>query len=88
MSLIEKVEKLIEVQHIREEINEFCRNQYKAKVKSQHGLGWNRYDGFSIISKEKIEVKYSYGYADYEYDDSFIINLVEFDRDLKIEEVL
>lgn len=88
MGLVEKVEKLIEVQEIREDIGKFCREQYKIKICSQKTIGWNRYEGFEIISKNLLRINYSYGYDDYEYNDDFTIDLIEFDRDSKIENIV
>ena len=92
MSLSEKVKRLIEVESIRLEIDEFCREEYNSRFKQNTNpspySGWNSYVGFDIMSNFQLKVNYSYGSGDYEFSDGFIIDIRDFDRDSKIVEII
>lgn len=92
MSLTEKVKKLIEVESIRLEIDEFCRQEYNKQFKQNTNpspySGWHSYRGFDIMSTKQLRVNYAYGSGDYDFSGSFVVDLLEFDRDSKIEEII
>lgn len=90
MSLKEKVKKLIEVEGIRLELEDFCRQEYNKRFnKNVSTTGtWHYYKNFDIMSITEIRVNYAYGSGDYEFDGNFVINLTEFDRDSKIENII
>lgn len=92
MSLTEKVKKLIEVESIRLEIDEFCRQEYNKQFKQNTNpspySGWYSYKGFDIMSTKQLRVNYAYGSGDYEFSGNFVVDLIEFDRDSKIGEII
>lgn len=92
MSLTEKVKKLIEVESIRLEIDEFCRQEYNKQFKQNTNpspySGWHYYKGFHIMSTTQLRVDYVYGYGHFESSGNFVVDLLEFDRNSKIEEII
>ena len=74
-------------------IQDYCRNDFYAsetyqKNNSVHVGTWASYDDYEIVSETKLKVKYKYGYGDYEYYDSYIINLTDEHRDKIIKNIL
>jgi hypothetical protein len=74
-------------------IEDYCRNDFYAseiyqKNNSVHVGTWASYDDYDIVDETKLKVRYKYGYGDYEYNDSYIINLTNEYRDKIITDVL
>lgn len=79
-------------EHIKT-IQDYCRNDFYVseiyqKNKSVHSGTWCSYDDYEVVSETKLKVKYKYGYGDYEYHDSYIINLTDEHRDKIITNIL
>ncbi len=93
MNIQESIRAIMSVSIHTKFVAEFARSKYDEKFPSKritgnYNQGWNSYKGYTIISDSKIEVKYSYGYGDIEYDDSFTIDLTPEIRDNKIDEII
>lgn len=58
-------------------LTEFARAAYNEKFKDikTDWRSFHHYNDFEVLSVDKIKVLYGYGAGDYEYDDSFIIEI-------------
>lgn len=93
VNIQESIRAIMSVSKHQKLLSDFARSKYDEKFPSKritgnYNQGWHSYKGFVIISDSKIEVKYSYGYGDVEYDDSFTIDLISEIRDNKIDEII
>lgn len=76
-------------------IEDYCRDDFYAseiyqKKKSVHTGEWCSYHTYEIVDEKRLKVFYKYGYAEenYEYTNSYIINLSNEYRDNVISNIL
>lgn len=91
MNIIEAVNKVLEANVANDFLNEFARNKFRElhPREATQSFKWSSYDGFKIIDKKTIEIRYSEGIAgsEIEYHDKYIIDISDEIRDLKIDEI-
>lgn len=88
--LQKSVKNLISVKEDNRRLDDFAKARYDEKFPrdpKKFDQGWHHYDDFKIINENILRVKYKHGFADYEYDDSFDVDLIPYYRDEKLEEI-
>jgi len=58
-------------------LDEFAREKYDerfANLKKEFGT-FHGYKDYKVLSENKLEIRYIYGYSDIEYDDFFIVEI-------------
>ncbi len=71
------IEQLKSTEIYRSLVDNFAHQKFEERFENdtiQRGA-WRSYRGFKIISDTKIEIEFSYGGGDIEFDDSFIVDL-------------
>lgn len=73
----ESVKALHAVSDQQEKVGRFCRVKYDEKFPPSNNpnSGWHCYEGFRVLTETQLEINYSYGGGDMEFDDSFIVDL-------------
>ena len=95
MNLIESelqksVKNLISVKEDRKRLDDFAKARYDENFPidpKKFDRGWHYYDSCQIINETTLRVKYKHGFGDYEYDDSFDVDLIPYYRDEKLEKI-
>lgn len=88
--LQKSVRNLISVKEDRKKLNDFAKARYDEKFPrdlKKFDQGWHHYDRFAIIDENTISVEYKYGAGDYEYNESFDVDLIPYYRDEKLEKI-
>jgi hypothetical protein len=88
--LQKSVRNLISVKEDRKKLNDFAKARYDEKFPrnaKKIDQGWHHYDRFVIIDENTITVEYKYGVGDYEYNESFDVDLIAYYRDEKLEKI-
>lgn len=88
MNLADSIKIVMESEKSRKFILKFAKQKYNEKFPDYPKDGWRSFNTFKILSKDVIEISYRFGYGDYEYEDSFEINVSDEIRDEKIESIL
>jgi predicted Ser/Thr protein kinase len=94
MNLIESelqksVKNLISVKKDREKLIDFAKARYDEKFPNtiKFYQGWHHYDSYQIIDEITLRVKYKHGFGDYEYNESFDVDMRPYYRDQKLEKL-
>jgi len=88
--LQKSIKNLIRVKDDRAKVDDFARERYYEKfpIKERNFDGsWHRYKDFRIINESTLRVNYRHGFADYEYDDSFDVDMTAYYRDEKLKKI-
>lgn len=88
--LQKSIKNLIQVKNDRVKIDDFARERYSEKfpLKERKFDGsWMRYRDFTIINENTLRINYRHGFEDYEYDDSFDVDMIPYYRDEKLKEI-
>ena len=81
------VRKLISVKEDRKRLVDFAKSRYDENFPrdpKKFDQGWHHYDSYQIINETTLRVKYKHGFGDYEYYDSFDVDLIPYYRDEKL----
>lgn len=75
--LLEAIKVVASAKPFNDTLNKFAREKYNEKFKDTPTPynAFHFYSGFIIINKNTLEVKYTYGAGDIEYDDSFTVTI-------------
>ncbi len=88
MNLIDSIKIVMESKKSRDFILKFAKEKYHEKFPDYPKDGWRSFDTFKIINDHTIEISYKWGAGDYEYDDSFSVDIADEIRNDKIKGVL
>jgi hypothetical protein len=81
--LQKSVKNLIQVKNDQKRLDDFA----KARYDENFPQGWHHYDEFKIINETTLRIKYKHGFGDYEYNESFDVDLTPYYRDEKLEKI-
>lgn len=87
--LQKSVKNLINTKTDRERLDDFAKARYDETFPNPRKFdqGWHHYDSYQIINETTLRVKYKHGFGDYEYNESFDVDLVPYYRDEKLEKI-
>ncbi len=93
MNILESIKIVMAMKEHLKIIEDYCRNDFYAseayqKNRSVHTGTWCSYQSYEIVNEKQLKVFYKYGYGDYEYTNSYIINLENEYRDKVISDIL
>lgn len=87
--IIESVKRLIDVTLDKLYVDTFAEQEYHKKFpRDVKRTGFHYYDSYEILSETQLKIIYKYGYGDYEYTNSFIVDLLPISRDNKIDTIV
>jgi hypothetical protein len=83
--LKQSVESLLNVESDNKRLDRFSRERYDEKFHMEpKDQGYHNYHKFEIIDENTIRIFFRYGIDDYDYDDSFDIDMRSHYRDEKL----
>jgi len=87
--LQKSVKNLIQVKNDQKRLDDFAKARYDENfpIDPKKLQGWHHYDEFKIINETTLRIKYKHGFGDYEYDESFDVDLTPYYRDEKLEKI-
>ena len=88
MNISDAVKILIKTKDYQKFVLTFAKQKYDEKFPDYPKDGWRSFDSFKIINENTIEISYKFGAGDYEYGDSFQVDITDEIRNDKIKEVL
>jgi hypothetical protein len=91
VNLKKSVENIISVVSDKKRLEKFSKDRYDEKFPLKDRKldnGWHHYDGYTIIDENTIIVKFRWGVGDYDYDDSFEVDMTPFYREDKLNNIL
>jgi hypothetical protein len=89
IELKKTVQNLIDIESDKKRLNAFVIERYDEKFKDiKIDTGYQHYFKYEIINENKIKIYYKYGIGDYDYIDSFDVDMLPYYRDNIITEIL
>jgi len=88
MNLSDAIKILVDSEESRKFILKFAKAKYNEKFPDYPKDGWRSFNKFKIINNNLIEISYRFGYGDYEYEDSFQVDLTDEIRNDKLNNIV
>jgi hypothetical protein len=85
--LEQSIQNLIKVKIDQKRLDDFARERYNEEHPrdySKPSQGYHHYDAFKVIDENTIRIFFKYGAGDYDYDDSFDVDMRPYYREEKI----
>lgn len=86
--LQKSIKNLIKVKEDKNILDDFSKQRYDEKFpREPRSYGYHYYDEFEIINEDKIRIHFKHGVGDYDYDDSFDVDMIPYFRDEKLNKI-
>jgi hypothetical protein len=82
--LEQSIQNIIKVKSDQKILDDFAIERYDEKYPPNISKGYHHYDTFKVIDENKIIVFFNYGTGDYDFNDSFGVDMRKYYREEKI----